>query len=111
MTDYSTTVIKKQAPAPPALSSILTIKSPTQPAASPNPAAPGATASELPPTPALEHDEFLAPRGARSEMTIGTFHTARSMVPSIAAATDGGSSFLAGGGGAQLHRCAASFVP
>ncbi|KZV99260.1 kinase-like protein [Exidia glandulosa HHB12029] len=108
MSDYSTTVIKKQAPAPPALSSILTIKSPTQPNESPNPAAPpvaappGLTASELPHTPALEHDEFVSPRGARSEFTIGTYHTARSVVPSIAAATDGGSSFIAGG--AQLHR-------
>ncbi|EJD54318.1 kinase-like protein [Auricularia subglabra TFB-10046 SS5] len=114
MSDYSTTVIKKQSPnsvnnAPPALSSILTIKSPVSPTQSP-PAingGPGATASELPHSPSLEHDEFVAKeaaRGARSEITIGTFHTARtahSVVPSIAAATDGGSSFL---GGAMLHR-------
>ncbi|KAH7105124.1 kinase-like protein [Auriculariales sp. MPI-PUGE-AT-0066] len=111
MSDYSTTVIKKQSPSggsnlPPALSSIMTIKSPAQlfNAAPVNGTAKpvtslSSTASELPHGAA--NDDHL-PRGAMSEMTVGTFHTARSVVPSIAAATDGGSSFLAHG--AMLHR-------
>lgn len=107
MSDYSTTVIKKPAPAPPALSSVLTVRSPIQPATSPNQAATngdfGVTASELTHSPALDRDDIMPlPRGTRSELTIGTFHTARSMVPSIAAATDGGSSFITGA--AMLHR-------
>ncbi|EIN05846.1 kinase-like protein [Punctularia strigosozonata HHB-11173 SS5] len=76
--DYSTTVIRGHphqngsSAAPPALSSILTVRQP------PSPHAAAAAPSEAPPS-------------SSSIMTIQSYQTARSTIPSIAGATEGGS--------------------
>ena len=86
--DYSTSVVKAPSQAPPSLSSIMTVR----------------------PTRAASEEEKIAiPSGpTESMLSIDSFHTASSSsilaAPSIAAATEGGSTIRPGEGSLMLHR-------
>jgi LIM domain kinase 1 len=84
-TDYSTSVVKASVPAPPSLSSILTVR------------------------PAASEENIAIPSGpTESMLSIESFHTARSSsiltAPSIAAATEGGSTIDPAEASVMLHR-------
>ena len=86
--DYSTSVVKAASQAPPSLSSIMTIR-PTKPDS--------------------EEEQIAIPSGPTDSMfSIESFHTARSSsilgAPSIAAATEGGSTIGPEAASVMLHR-------
>ena len=86
--DYSTSVVKGAGHIPPSLSSIMTVR---------------------PIKPANEEEEIVIPTGPTDSMlSIDSFHTARSSsilnAPSIAAATEGGSTICSEAPSVMLHR-------
>ena len=86
--DYSTSVVKGVPQVPPSLSSIMTVR---------------------PSKPASEEEDIMIPSGPTDSMlTIESFHTARSSsilnAPSIAAATEGGSTIFPEEPSVMLHR-------
>jgi len=86
--DYSTSVVKGAGQAPPSLSSIMTVR---------------------PTMPANEEERIMIPSGPTDSMlSIDSFHTARSSsimaAPSIAAATEGGSTIGPEEPSVMLHR-------
>ncbi|KIJ61262.1 hypothetical protein HYDPIDRAFT_97020 [Hydnomerulius pinastri MD-312] len=86
--DYSTTVVRGHASnatdtVPPSLSSILTIRPSLDPNATPDPITPGAASS---------NDDSSTPTSSDSILSVQTYHTAQSSVPSTTAATKGHSS-------------------
>jgi LIM domain kinase 1 len=86
--DYSTSVIKAAGHAPPSLSSIMTVR---------------------PSMPVGEEEDVAIPSGPTDSMlSIDSFHTARSSsilgAPSIAAATEGGSTIHPDGASVMFHR-------
>ncbi|KAH7882153.1 kinase-like domain-containing protein [Phlebopus sp. FC_14] len=86
--DYSTTVIRGHRldtnPVPSSLPSVLTIRPSLDPNETPDPITPGAAST----------DDSSTPTSSDSILSVKTYHTAQSSVPSTAAATKGQSSIL-----------------